>query len=562
MVHEQLTPRQILCGLGMRRQPRRRASFAPQFLALEERSLMSVAVPIPASNPHVPLSTIFWNGEPTPLGPNGQTNLPSPESVGSAKTITITNTGPSMIYPFLRGQNGGIDPHATPPAPYDPQDLANHEFREYVGFSLPGGKQFLGLPSGASITIQVPLALWDGDNLYLATDGAYLTSDKLFAYNRDAPISIAGTSPVSGSTWLQASSNYPTGVTPLVMFYSSKTPLTLPNDAPAQLTEVTFRDQYLTHFINDPSQTFPLNNYDVSYVNNMVAPVSMEASHVAITYQKNPLPAPPAYYGYKDFGWLATNRGTAAFEGEIANFIHNRGIAGLGQYFGGKGWPQYYNPHSNQYDIPAGGNLFANSPLNKGTGFVNLSSFDPNHWLLTSAGNAPITAGGPGVGVQGFVRGNQTTRIYLNHLPKGFAADLFEMLQQGSVNVIDPSTSAVLTQVTKFVPNLDGIPFVIVKPSISATPPSGSVFSFTRTPTDYAVTDITNLWYSWAQYHVQQYQNFTPESAHATLAFATDKGNTYATNKITLYVRARGPTRPGDDRNRLRLACGDHRPEG
>ena len=51
----------------------------------------------------------------------------------------------------------------------------------------------------------------------------------------------------------------PAGDTAMAMFdYSGGQPETLPNDAPAQLTEVTFRDPYLKQFISDPKQTFPL----------------------------------------------------------------------------------------------------------------------------------------------------------------------------------------------------------------------------------------------------------------------------------------------------------------
>jgi hypothetical protein len=498
---------------------------------LESRGLLTAMVPVPASNPRVPLSTIFWNGEAAPLNPNGKRNIPSPESVGAAKTITLTNTSAAMIYPFLRGQNGGIDPNAKPPAPYDPQDRVDHEFRQYVGYSLPGGKSYLGLPSGASITIQVPLVLWDGDNLYLATDGTNLTSPQIFGYDPNASITLATTAPVSGSTWIQPGTSYPAGVSPLVMFYySDGPPITLPNDAPAQLTEVTFRDQYLANFINDPDQTFPLINYDVSYVNNLVAPVAMQASDVPITYQTDPLPAPPTYFGTQDFGWLATNQTTPVFEGAMANFINNRGTASLGQYFDGKGWPEYYNPVANENNIPSGANLFANSPLNKVPGLVHTSSFDPNRWLLTSAGGAPIQAGGAGVGQQGFVSAGETSRISLRNPSSRFVSDLRAMLQAGPVDVTFPGQTAVLSTVQAYVPNPGGMPYVTLATPIAPSGDSGKVYAFTREGTDYAATAITDLWYSWAQYHVENHDDFAPTTSNATLAF---KGPN-ATNRITL----------------------------
>jgi hypothetical protein len=57
-----------------------------------------------------------------------------------------------------------------------PQDLQHKEFREYLGYSNSNGSNFLGLPPGATITFQVPLVLWDGDNISLVTDGTYLTA--------------------------------------------------------------------------------------------------------------------------------------------------------------------------------------------------------------------------------------------------------------------------------------------------------------------------------------------------------------------------------------------------
>src|SRR5271166_7038524 len=104
----------LLVAVGMAvaaQEPRQDQTQEPR---TTDQPQLSVAVPIPTTNPRVDLSTIFWNGEAKPLNPGGKPNIPSPASVGAAKTITITNSGPDMIYPFLRGQNGGSDPHASP----------------------------------------------------------------------------------------------------------------------------------------------------------------------------------------------------------------------------------------------------------------------------------------------------------------------------------------------------------------------------------------------------------------------------------------------------------------
>jgi len=514
---------------------------------LEDRCLLAIVVPIPTSNPVVELSTIFWNGEKEPLNPDGKgkLNIPAPYEVGAAKTITIINNSDDTIFPFLRGQNSGTDPNSSNKGPYDPQDLVNHEFREYIGYSKDGSN-YLGLPKEASITVQVPLVLWDGNNLYIATDGTNLTTPSIFGYDATAKITIADSNTKhSGTIWVTASSNFPDGKSPLAMFYfSNLAPVTVPTAAPAQLTEVTFRDPYLTHFIDDPNQTFPLLNYDVSYVNNLVAPVAMAASHVPITYQINPDP-PPHYFGYEDFGWLATASDTKTFQDAIDKFTKNAGNASIGNYFPDRqGWPEYYNPNPKDFNIPAGSNLFAESPLNAmGTQLVHTSSYDSNRWLLTSSGDAPIQAGGAGVGQQGFVRDGMTDRIYLNNPSKVFSSDLKAMLKEGVVNVFFPGSSEVLAKVIDYTPNSkEGMPYVTLDKSITPTGDAGKIFAFIRPATDYAITAITNLWFSWAQYYVEQYKNFAPESIQATLHL-NDKDK--LTNEIILDSAPQVPLAPG-----------------
>ena len=71
----------------------------------------------------------------------------------------------------------------------------------------------------------MPLVLWDGDNLTVATDGTYLTAPadrraNLFNYRTKAEISVVlENQEQSGTKWVQGSNNFATGETPLVMFY-------------------------------------------------------------------------------------------------------------------------------------------------------------------------------------------------------------------------------------------------------------------------------------------------------------------------------------------------------
>jgi hypothetical protein len=509
-----------------RRRANRRIEVGAEVMRLEERQMLSGGgVPVPTANPVVDLSTIFWNGGPPLNTETGIPDVPAPYQADAVKTITIRNNSTTaMIYPFLTGENIGQDPLSTTQPFYDPQDIMGHEFRLYIGYSEDrGGKKFFGLPKGASITIQVPLALWDGDDLFIATDGTDLTKPNIFFFQPSADLSFAGTAPVSGTSWVTASTKFPTGDSPMVAFYyDSGPPLGVPTAAPAQLTEVTFRDQYLKYFINDPSQTQPLLSYDVSYVNNLVAPVSMEASDVPITFGNSLGTTPPTYYGYQNWGWAATDRDTVSFGKAVEEFVHNTGDAAIGKYFGGKGWPEYYNPNPANIDIPSGGNLFLDSPFNvkAPAPYVHTSPYNSNYWLLTSSGDAPITAGGGGYGQQGYVRADMLNRIYFSKFTPQFGTDLDAMLKAGVVNVSYPG-QATLATVKDFVAKpTTGMPYVTLNSDIEPSGDAGKVYAFSRTASDYAITDITNLWYSWAGYHVAQYANTAPpDPIGATLQY-------------------------------------------
>jgi hypothetical protein len=548
---------------GKRHGRRQRASFRFQLLQLEDRRLLSAItpldIPIPAAqikDHTVDLDKIFWNGG-DPINSSGVTGLMSPDAEGAGKTITITNYSPDPIYPYLRSANNG----KTNGKYYDPQDLHAGEFREYVGYSKDGS-QFLGLPSGATITFEVPLVLWDGDNVSLVTDGTDLTTPlsaprgTLFGYDPTASIHIAKSGEsISGSTWVQSSANFPKDTSPLAMFYySSAAPLTTANAAPSQLAELTFRDPYLKKLgVTNTSQTFALLNYDLSYVNTTAAPAAMEASNVPIITGSIAGGNLHYYQPNQDFGWHGSKKDQKTFEALIADFVHNTGKASIGSYFGGKGWPQYYNPNPDDFIIPSGANVFDDSSLdfNVGRAPVHVSNYDSNRFLLSSSNKAPIQAGGAGVGDQGIVHPDSPNKIFLNNPPATFFTDLEAMLKAGAVNVSLPSSPAnVLSTVKSFnAKPQTGMPFVILDSPIAPNAPSGDVYQFTRTAKDYASTTITNLWYSWAKYYVNQFSNKTPPNPiSGDLVFKNpDTGGpgTTLTNEIKLSSAPSAPLAVG-----------------
>lgn len=555
-----MLPRRVLSTLKIRSTSRLRAGRrrreavlqgSVRDCGLEERLMMTGGVPIPLvqlNNPNlnVALSTIFWNGG-APLNTvTGKAGVSSPAASGAMKTITFTNYSPNTAYPFLRTANGGQDPNdSTKNGPqqgfYDPQDLQNKEFREYLGYSK-GGKDYLGVPPGATIKFQVPLVLWDGDNLSLVEDGTYLTASgnepgaHIFNYNKQAKITVVGTKPVSGTVWVQGSAHYPQGETPLVMFYFADTkPATVPNDAPAQLAEVTFRDPYLRHFIKDSFQTFALINYDVSYVNTLVAPAAIEASNVPITSGAVASNNLTYYRPNADFGWNGSTKGAMEFNPLVADFVHNKGKASIGQYFGGKGWPQYYNPNKNTFVIPSGANVFDNSPLvaTNATPPVNVSNYDSNRWLLSSAGGGDIQASAGGLAL---TEPNPTSLslLFTSQAQKAqFAADIASMKATNQKIYVTAKTAtnvyANVGTLSDYQPTASGGTATV---NITQALPTNIPFTFVfqRNGSDYASTAITNLWYSWAQYYVNQYANFNSEPEPGKYVFASN----VLTNQITL----------------------------
>lgn len=114
----------------------------------------------------------------------------------------------------------------------------------------------------------------------ISTDSTGLTENTLlYHYYATAKISIAGTAasgttPENTTTWVTNASNYPVADKPVIVFYFNPvTPEGVSLAAPAQLLELTFRDPYLKQFITDNLQTYPLINYDVSYVDKLTTPV-------------------------------------------------------------------------------------------------------------------------------------------------------------------------------------------------------------------------------------------------------------------------------------------------
>jgi hypothetical protein len=494
------------------RRHKRARHFAAQVSPLEGRRLMS-ALEMPLAPPDSPtrydtvdsLSDVLFVGNAT-VG-----NVP-------VKQVTLHNNTKQTIYPFLYDPNTG---QSTTGGYYDPFDGHNQEYRAYIGYTKDG-KDYLGLQDGHSITIDVPLVFWDSGRAAIATDAAdFLPKDPdtskaspitnpffFFYKNLDGTNTARFVAPAARSTDGDG----------VVMYYHCSDPNAAVNpgaDAPEQLIEFTIRDKdFLTKVSDkvnpiDPSQLITLINYDVSYVDNLLLPVGMEATNVPV----------PNTDEARDYGWIGAKQdylGDGSLQAEIRRFTGDTAENGLGRYFDGKGWPRYFNPNEGAADtgvglrIPGGANFIFESPLAGIRSSYNRPYGANNHWMLSSGGDGPIqfSLGGtfkaPDKAVVADVP--EIDKI-LESLRSGMSVKANGVVV-GKIKSVDVVSRTVTLDKSANIP--DGTP---------------ETFDFFSPATDPYATKLTNLWYSWAKYYEDQFGGFTPEQIAAGVSSDTDSGN-------------------------------------
>jgi hypothetical protein len=365
-----------------RRRVDRRLRVAAEVSLLEDRCLMSRSVPYTHSR-----------GErlTTPPAPGvivmPATNVTAPGAVmyqnPHIKTIVIYNNSDSTIYPILEGENSAttvVDPgskfNVLPT--YDHRERGiqpnnrfgwNEEYRAYAGYTGTDGVNYLGLPPHTSVTVPVPMAIWDSGRLNLVEDTAstrnlLLDSSIPFTYDSSAhqyAESIGKLQTRPGN--IQDA---------MLLLYHSGTALGINSDAPSQLVEFTIRDPSVP--VPDTKPSF---DYDISYLDALYLPVALEADTGT----------------GPGVGYVGTTLSLAKFEASVNAFANGTWLDG---YLGpGESWPPYYlsnptgptNP-SDPLKIPGGHNVFADS--------TNASSYDVLHSTLTSSqatANLPSTGG-------------------------------------------------------------------------------------------------------------------------------------------------------------------------
>jgi hypothetical protein len=394
-----------------------------------------------------------------------------------------------------QGRNGAATAYVSQLNPgdqkalYDPKDTFNITYRGYIGEVDASGNYVLGLQPGHQVTVMVPIAFWDGGRLYLASNGSVpllsqfdagypLQNDAEWLYNTSTDPSViqsyivaptvANEMPLYGADFADPATGIanPNGV---VMWYrDASAPHDFGFGVPAVLTEMTFRDPKQPFIAPDmpPSEVDTIINYDVSYVDSLAMPASMEGTQV---------PTIPATPGSGQFAWLGSDMSTTQMQQAIATFTTNDlsgggetpgGANGLGTYFGGLGYDQYYMPASNSpsgaitgIDNPNGGAVTITTGGTAGlqngmsvaiSGIAGQTALN-NTWVISNLTNTTFVltnATGDGTTSSSGTFTAQTTGVAVQKLPAGFQV-IADSENQNVASSFDPTQYNLVSGGTK-----------------------------------------------------------------------------------------------------------------
>jgi len=368
--------------------------------------------------------------------------------------------------------------------------------------------------------------------------------------NTNAPYTFqAGPSGSFGSTgrFITPSVVAPGSINGWIMWYHALTAQGPNPSVPAQLTEFSIRGDYLAPFKNAgfkdllgpelAANDFNLTNYDVSYVDSMVLPVTMEATNAWVytpTFNQDGTlngPTPPQ----APYGWVGSADTVTALQAAIKDFASknpdsNTNTNGLGNYFGGQGFPIYFNPNvPSDIKLPSGQNLFLQSPFLKSTSAFPIQKFFPDNtefvqaqYALTDGGSGPfeIAAGGFSKNINGTPlpspneielnikapnkSGNMSDSFKIELLQAGVkAGNTYNVTSSSPSDIPDGTTIANAQPVTATYPVDPATGLVQLSQNTITANQGNHTYTFARPVKDYAATAIMNLWYSWANYFVQ-----------------------------------------------------------
>lgn len=264
---------------------------------------------------------------------------------------------------------------------YNPKDPKNKTYRGYIGEKNENGKYQLGLLPGHQATVQLPIAFWDGGRLYFATNGPKpmmnstdpgnpLQNNTEWFYDSTKPSYMVAPSestpePIYGANFEDPVTKFANDDAVVLWYNDPVEAHDFGFGTPAQLTEWSFRDPKQFYIApNMPSRELDtIANYDVSYVDSLAMPASMVGTQVPL--RGGPDDAQNLDPG--QFAWLGSDMSFTQMQQLVSAFTTTNltpsagvpGPNGLGTYFGGLGYDQYYMPSDNS---ASGGILSVSNP--------------------------------------------------------------------------------------------------------------------------------------------------------------------------------------------------------
>src|SRR5262249_36793199 len=246
---------------------------------------------------------------------------------------------------------------------YDALDPYNQGYRGYIGEQV-GNQVNLGLQPHHQVTLQVPLVFWDSGRLMFIDGGPNGVQSLNDPFNPLNPASDVWNFEEAAKSFIvnadladpaRANSANPNG---RVMWYHALAPKDFGTAAPAQLSEWSFRDPNQAGFAPNIfwDQLLAVNNYDVSYVDNLTFPVVMEVTN-------EPIVLPPTYTGPAippaPYGAVGADMSLQQMQQAFVPFTAitpGQDNTLLGKYFGGKGYDKFFFPSGldTMIKLPAG----------------------------------------------------------------------------------------------------------------------------------------------------------------------------------------------------------------
>ena len=423
------------------------------------------------------------------------------------------------VYNGFDAANGGMPTDSGWQSPIASGLFQNGQTYNVTGPGLPAG--------GAPVTINSA----DPGGVTLPANESAETAQP-YVFSLTSGTSISSTDHYFQAGFTLTTQGSPSTTDGVVMWYHALTAQAPNNDAPFQLTEVTFRGTFYNPAINtgtgfgDLLGTDVLNggadvdsaDYDISFVDSLNVPVAMEATNVTLPSTG------PSSITSAPFGWVGSDQSESDLQSAITAFTSSNpndttNDNGLGTYFGGQGYPTFYTVNPGNLKIPSGQNLFFDSVASGNSSdilfhmsFPDGTSISEPYAALSSGGTGPeiLSIGGdPSHPSSGHTIGLNTSA----------GADAYALATWIEPNVLAGHTynvTYILNNVTYSLGTVTGLAVQggqVVGVNVTGTAPtdaSAQVYNFTPANADYASTTIAGLWYSWANYYAEHVISTTP----------------------------------------------------